>query len=421
MKLQQIFENESDEENIKNIENNRTITISFDNYEAFLKLLADLNKKAKKYGVPEIRIISKEKIYKKHNSLNPIPFYKMVVSGDPVKINGWNFLATVEHTPNGKNVIRIAPGVHDSKIGEYLGSSNRECDYCHTNRDRNNTFLIKNEETGEYKRVGGNCLKKYFGDAFAKMAVDAFKLDAAFFDGVESLSDNDDDPMLAPESRKNRTAFDVDTVLGVALYWTEKIGYKPRGGSGAGLSTPDVVFATLIQDPKIEENDILQALGTKKTQHEKIEKMKKWIQNLPEEKLQNSNYFFSLKSIIDADYVTLKSVGLIASMPISFIKNEELEKRQQHNGAGQYIGAVGQKIGPIKIKVIGAYTGNGQYGPYQIVKMQDNEGNQYTWFNTSTQEIEDGKNYTMSATVKKHEEYKGVKSTVLTRAKLSEE
>ena len=39
------------------------------------------------------------------------------------------------------------------------------------------------------------------------------------------------------------------------------------------------------------------------------------------------------------------------------------------------------------------------------------------WFNTGKENLEEGKNYEVRGTVKKHEDYKDTKTTVLTRVK----
>lgn len=396
------------------------LLITFNNYDYFLDALKKVNDKAKKYGVPPIEILSKEKEVKNIND-QKVPFYRIKLSGHPIKINGWNFLATIEHTETGGNVIRIAPGVSDSKISEYLDATNRQCDYCHTNRDRLNTYLIKNTETGEYKRVGGSCLKKYFGDAAAKLAHEAFNLDRKFYELISGISASDDDDGNFEKSMHGRNASDVDTILGIALYWINKIGYQGRNDYGKP-TTADLVLDTLHPSPYTNEDDrnnINKALNNIIERKDKIEKIKNWIMNLPKEKLEASNYLFSLKTIVAADYVSNKSMGLVVSLPVAYnrAQDEEKEKVNKPESVNQYVGNIGQKIGPLKINVVGTYNGEGAYGNYQLVKMKDDLGNSYTWFNTSSNGLENDTKYEITGTVKNHQEYKGTKSTILTRVK----
>ncbi len=55
-----------------------------------------------------------------------------------------------------------------------------------------------------------------------------------------------------------------------------------------------------------------------------------------------------------------------------------------------------------------------------IVNFIDKNGNRFTWFTSGKSVLDEGKTYTGSATIKKHNEYKGIKSTIITRYKAKE-
>lgn len=59
----------------------------------------------------------------------------------------------------------------------------------------------------------------------------------------------------------------------------------------------------------------------------------------------------------------------------------------------------------------------GNYGVRTMVKFADPDGRIIIWWATGEVELEVGKQYRIKATVKKHEEYKGWKQTIVTRAK----
>lgn len=81
----------------------------------------------------------------------------------------------------------------------------------------------------------------------------------------------------------------------------------------------------------------------------------------------------------------------------------------------EYQGHIGDRLCGLKLKVTKFWDG----GDYCAHTMEDMNGNVYTWV-TSSRAIEVGKSVYMDATVKKHEEYNGVKQTRLTRPSIKE-
>lgn len=85
----------------------------------------------------------------------------------------------------------------------------------------------------------------------------------------------------------------------------------------------------------------------------------------------------------------------------------------------EWIGEVGDKITNIKVQLIRKYTMDGKYGVTTLYGFQDENGNIINWWSSTFQEIEQGQWTTIiRATIKKLDEYKGIKQTVITRAKL---
>jgi hypothetical protein len=73
-------------------------------------------------------------------------------------VSGWEFVATLEHTPDG-NIVRTYN--NDFNIPERYLTSKSVCEHCGTNRKRKDTYLVRNVETMEYKQVGKSCLRDY--------------------------------------------------------------------------------------------------------------------------------------------------------------------------------------------------------------------------------------------------------------------
>ena len=158
--------------------------------------IAALNKKAAKYKVPsmDIDIIKEEMVkvlrpeIKNMNKNQPIQFaidksilddpnswtlakqYTLRIDGEPPKIEGYEFIARLEHTPSG-NFIYTNPKSSVPNLPADFKSLNQRCDICKTNRDRNDTFVIKMEKddpirfpekkAGDLLVVGRNCLAAF--------------------------------------------------------------------------------------------------------------------------------------------------------------------------------------------------------------------------------------------------------------------
>lgn len=100
-----------------------------------------------------------------------------------------------------------------------------------------------------------------------------------------------------------------------------------------------------------------------------------------------------------------------AATAVERIKEREIEGR-----ASEHVGAVKERI-EFEAEVTGVYGTEGFYGHTDIVKFKDADNNQFTWFASDYTNLERGDRMSIKGTVKKHEDYKGVKQTVLTRCK----
>jgi len=164
----------------------------------FLKeRIAALNKKAAKYKVPPLEIIihSEEmvkilrpeiKAQLASGAMQAGPGsltgpgtegfytlskqYTLSLKGEPPHVEGYEFIARLEHTPEG-NFIYTSPHSSVPNLPAEFKTVNQHCDVCHTNRDRNDTFVVKMEKEdpqrfpdkkpGDLLVVGRNCLARF--------------------------------------------------------------------------------------------------------------------------------------------------------------------------------------------------------------------------------------------------------------------
>jgi hypothetical protein len=416
-----LFENESSDI-LQGVE---TLKISYSHYEDFLQQLEKVNKKCINYKLPTLKILSKEKkVLKKGDK--EYPYFEIKLQGQPVRMNGWSFYATIEHGPSGNN-IRFVPGLYDERIKNYINAS-RSCDFCKSNRDRNNTYIVINQETDEIKQVGGQCLQKYIGNEAKKLAKFYFSIMPYF---LESF----DDEQFGEGGggfRRGSTVFDVDSVLPAAVAITRQVGgYKKADDS---MSTAMLVKMVLdlipLPDSRYADASYIANIrslydtGKNPTQadKDKATKIIEWFNNLPDDQ-KDSAYMASLESIIQSDMVSVRSIGILCSIVSAY--DRAMSQQASTSAASQqkvsnHVGSVGAKIPQTKVEVVYTAIKDSTYGEYQLVKMVDDSGNVYTWFNTGAKRLDNNAQYNITGTVKKHDSFNNVKSTVLTRVKAVE-
>ena len=84
------------------------------------------------------------------------------------------------------------------------------------------------------------------------------------------------------------------------------------------------------------------------------------------------------------------------------------------NSEGKYLGEVGERLRNIPVIFEGMVTFDGSYGLAHIYKFNA-DGAQLSWFTECIKDLEEGKAYQLSGTVKKQEVYRNVKTTYLSR------
>jgi hypothetical protein len=91
----------------------------------------------------------------------------------------------------------------------------------------------------------------------------------------------------------------------------------------------------------------------------------------------------------------------------------------QPESTSEWIGEIGDKLKDIKVQLTRKYSFDSKYGVTTVYNFVTEDGNNLTWFSSTYQPYDIGEwmkiKYT---TIKDHNEYKGVKSTVITRTKL---
>lgn len=399
----------------------QTVTIRKSNVDELKANIAKLNKKAVKLGC-ELMVLTFDnptaKTFNHHPVTNATLLTPLVMEyidatleyNIPV-IEGYELIATLDIFPgeNDNQVLisavpnKVVPDSHNNK-------SEIHCDHCGYIRNRHHSVLLQHIETGEYKEVGSTCVKDFFGHdprGFLMMAEIDFRQVCCF---------RDDDEIRNMD--RNIWAYGLKEVLSFTSAVIHKFGWLSKGKAYefGGEATAYRVLDNLEPDQDmlknrrddlvtVEQKDINLAVDTIK-----------YFETL---EADDNDYLLNCIKIANLGYVPYKYMGFACSMINAYeratFKKEEAEKAAKLP-ASEFVGEIGQRLTDIRVNVIFTKEIEGGYGLSTLYIFQGADGNVYkTFYSGSKWEYEKGDNILITGTIKKHDEYQGKKSTMLSR------
>lgn len=317
------------------------------------------------------------------------------------KINGWRFIASVDHTENG-NIINKA--VADVEIPERYYNATLTCEHCGT--PLKYAFIVMSDG-GEFKMVGRSCLKDFTGG----MSAEGVAHYASLFDDLIESEEPHTGGGYAKEyiARDEWLAYVAETVR---IY-----GYvKSDGYSGTRSKAMDFYkvdhhqmrgdYAAQI---RLEEDEI----GFNPKNPESIAMANEalaWIADQPEE----NNFMHNLKVACSLKWLDYSHTGITAALFPTWRKDLERQEVAKRERASEWVGTIGERITIAVADYYCVTSWETQWGWTGIYKITDTDGNVYTW--KTSGDIPEGTT-TIKATVKEHSEYRDVKQTEITRCK----
>lgn len=372
-------------------------------YTATVAKIAKINERATKRGFTgRLAVEGTREVKVSIDSLTGFEIREVIyntrVTGTAPSYGGYTFLARIDRVGESF-VISTAPGVdHVERSLVHPG----ECDHCGFNRQRNNTYLVRNETTGETVNVGSTCIKDFLG----------WDASVVFF--------SDSDVEVEQGGGYVERQFLTDTVLAYAYAAIKAHGWVARS-SYTGRPTADLVglalFGGRMSEQDLRDVRALHAYAPEAT--EMVEKIKGYI--LSDDFNGSSTYVDNLKVVVGEDAVTSRQFGLLASAPQAYLRSMEKaaeKKAAEATTAGsEWVGAEKDKV-EVKGTIEAVRYSANMYGTTTIYTILGEDGNLYTWFSSNGALGDDaGVAVHIKGTVKGHEEFNGSKRTVLTRCK----
>ena len=342
--------------------------------------------------------------------------YTVSVQTEPVKINGWTFIARIDHSADSGNILRVSPNV-TCDIPEKYRTVGALCDHCNKIRPRRDTFLLRNDETGQLKQIGRQCVRDFIGydvEHFLSMAECISSVvpsdDDGDFDGYNGMSD--------------RRYIRVPTYLANVSACIRHFGWCSRKDAEFQGKMPT---SSAAHENMFRKNDRhFQRKELLAQDFETADAALAWAQKMP----VRNDFDHNMKVIASEIMVEGRSTGILAYIIPAYLKHMEQEFARTARKAAlaltdsRHVGAVGDKLVGVKAVLYGYNTTEGQYGTVTIYKFRTDDGNVLTWF--SSQGVEglgsmaavNRQAVILKGTVKGHSEFEGVKQTTITRCKV---
>jgi hypothetical protein len=371
-------------------------------YPKFEAAIAKLSRKSEKLGGGEISpiVFGYEMIPGKQAGVE-IKVFNVLLGGEVPTIDGWEFVAKIDHANKDLgNIIRALPG---KTVPERFRQGECNCEHCNINRFRRDTFVLYNASTDEHKQVGRTCLKDFLGghdnaEAIAKMAelLSYAREVARGFVGSEQGYDR---RYLNLEEFLTHVA----AAARIKGYFVSKSMAAEKPGM---IPTATVALDALLGSQygliEILDEDQLQSV-----------KAIEWAQNLEGEL---NEYQHNIKLMAASGAIEFRSATYAASIIGGYLRTINEPHVKTERPVSNYVGTPGQAIDlVVTLKYI--TETNGRFPGYMYI-FNDSNGNAIKWFTTMDIKREVGDIMKMNCKVKTHDEYKGVKGTIVSHAKL---
>ena len=408
--------------------NNLTVSKIYEETRTVVvKAIEKLNKKADKLGVERPTVILGETYTHTYTNgdLNTdnifaaiegdykhyaVDVFDITIKINDLKFNGWKAIAFIDHI----NKVFIQIDIEGNYDYDFVAAiDNNLCEHCGTNRNRKISWILQNEETNEFKKVGSTCVKDFTGVSPEKF----FKMFQFITETIQLFGDEEGMWKRCGKIRnpENYVVYDIDKIWTVAKniidvdgsfiksLWSEKeiSGWKSeKFRSNPGKSTADKVNASDIDN--IEVNTEL------------VNGMRTWLNDL----VVVNEYDEKLKSYSNKFRTRRFDIGFLSYMVDAYIQH----LIRMSTPESVHVGVVGEKI-VVELTVTSIKNISTQYGNSTLYKMVDSIGNVFTKFGVigdkfitnGTDGIVVGSTLKFNTEIKNHNEYKGNKETVLGR------
>lgn len=338
------------------------------------------------------------------------------VSGTAIAESGWRLAGKIEHLETG-NVIH---SFSDVVIPDWYRSASPRCEHCNSDRHRKETYVLYHAENNSWKQVGSSCLKDFTGYVSAEMAAAI----ASVYTLLERVAE---DRIHIERSPKY---FEIESVMCYAIECVKHWGYhKAEEGHAATRNQVIDLMHKHMKLPASIGSVTFDPMSTTNLQTFKDMRSRLLALNA------NDDYTNNLQVFLKTENVPANGLGIVVSaVPYynNLIAREAEQNKLAEAANSEFIGTVGHRITVdiATVKLLNIY--DGYYGSTRRYQIIDVHGNVLMWDASNsiwdTVCVEDSPNgdvveglpLQLIGTIKKHDEFRGIKQTWLTRCRVTE-
>ncbi len=329
-----------------------------------------------------------------------IEFTEIELSGEEIMIEGWNFIAHIDHKGE-KNVIN---NFTDIDVNNMYADAAANCDHCGHNRRRNSTFIVRSVE-GNTMQVGSTCLKDFTGHGDANKIVNIYGSLQTILGAFKEKDDTDYSSGYA--FIHNTRKFVEHSVV-----YIQKHGFKSKAKCGYDEfpSSSFISDNTFAGYAKLDEDQ--------KTIVEMI--LTTFVNDLKNKGTLN-DFESNLLNLMSVEYFDAKYSSYVAAGVNSAMKNKEREAERATiaKGANEFIGKEGETVfAEMTVQAASAFSN--RYSDRNVrYSLADEKGNVAVWFTAGKLKLKEGDTYNLRFKVKKHNVYKDNNQTIVNYVKVA--
>ena len=332
----------------------------------------------------------------------------VTLQGQCPAVDGWRIAATIQHEDGG-NVLRTVPGFERTLPQRYR-TADTQCEHCGLDRRRNDTYVLVSE-SGEWKQVGRNCLADFLRSSDASGLAEWAEILA----GLDSEMGSYEESMGGSGQRLYFSALELLTQVACCI---RADGWCSRGAardSFGKVATVDDALCCMDSKWFGKQSATWQEKHTVAAEdRDRAELAIAWAQALSAD--VTNDYLWNIRTVSTRDLISVREAGLAGSIIAAYNRAMEQETARRYAMAhpSEWFGKVGERAIYV-LTVTGERDLESQWGLTTLVMMTDANGNKAKWFCSGRSPLHVGETYTVKATIKSHEEYRGSHDTLLSR------
>lgn len=385
----------------------KTITVRADSRPAIETRFRALNRRAERHGLAPVRLTwaaAEPHIRREEISGRVTITDQLAVTFEAAPLPtfaGWRLIAALDRIED-VNIIRAVPGA--PPVPESYRTADR-CDVCRTSRRRLTLYACQHDDGGT-KLVGSNCLSLLVPGADVDALICSLDIQAE----IGAMGDDDNEG----GGSRGESALPLSLILQTTaevlciLPWISRTQARDRDDLQA---TADTVDRLLNPHPACDKlrREVREAVAGKDLAP-LAEAAAEWAAAIT----PTSDYEHNIQTVARIGYVRNAHLGIACSILPAYRRHIA---NSSPTTPGAYVGRIGERLKKITATLDAVYVFESYYGTKAVVKLRDAAGNTLVSF-TSPITDAPGTKFQLSGTVKKHEDYRGVRQTVLSRMTL---